>query len=192
MSGRELLLQDLRNPKNWKKTCNKRYKVHVCMPVFGTRVTNFLEGQSYITDQRKPFVIRGTVGECWVIDTQKLLRSYSLQNKRPLTLQYLQQRIVNGQMGWICIETLTTEDINWAFYLDPRKYGKKAVINFPVQTSWGTVLLANRPEVAHGIGDFLICADRNVSPNLQDVWVVNGEIFPKTYDTRPFTQLFRC
>lgn len=192
MNGRELLLQDLRNPKNWKKTCNKRYKVHVCMPAYGTHVSNFLEGQFYTTDQNKPFVIRGTVGEYWIIDAQRLIKSYTLQNGRPLTWKYLQQKIIRGKMDWICIETLTTEDINWAFYLDPRKYGKQTVINFPVQTSWGDVLLANRPEVGHGIGDFLVCTDKNMSPNLKDVWIVNGEIFPKTYDIRTFSQLFRC
>ena len=52
-----------------------------------------------------------------------------------------------------------------------------------VETAWGDVLTANRAEVPHGDGDYLVCTvDDEGQPNLSDVWVVNGEIFPDTYD----------
>lgn len=186
MNGRELLLQDLRNPKNWKKTCKKKYDIWMCMPGPGKSVTNFLEGSHYVTNENKPFVLSGTAGECWTVDMKKLFKTYALFGGQPLSVEYLKSKLIHGKLDWVHLETLADGAINWAFYLDPRKYGKQAVINFPVQTSWGETLLANRPEVKHGIGDFLVCADNNMSPNLQDVWVVNGAIFPKTYDMRAF------
>lgn len=50
-------------------------------------------------------------------------------------------------------------------------------------------LLANRPEVKHSMGDFLVCTDNNGLPNFNDMWVVNGAIFQNTYDMRAFPGL---
>ncbi len=52
-----------------------------------------------------------------------------------------------------------------------------------VQTSRGDVLYANRPEVPHGNGDYLLCRKgEDGKPDLSDVWVVNGKTFSKTHD----------
>ena len=52
-----------------------------------------------------------------------------------------------------------------------------------METAWGDVLTANRPEVPHGEGDYLVCTvGEDGQPNLADVWVVNGAVFPNTYD----------
>ena len=45
------------------------------------------------------------------------------------------------------------------------------------------MLQANRAGVPHGEGDYLVCgAGEDGQPDLSDVWVVNGAIFPDTYD----------
>ena len=72
---------------------------------------------------------------------------------------------------------------NWAFHLP------LGIRNFPVQTSWGDTLYANRDGIGHGVGDFIVCSDANGMPNLSDMWVVNGEVFPTTYDMRAFPGL---
>ena len=52
-----------------------------------------------------------------------------------------------------------------------------------VETAWGDVLTANNPLVVHGEGDYLVCRPaEDGSPDLSDVWVVNGATFPDTYD----------
>ena len=51
-----------------------------------------------------------------------------------------------------------------------------------VETAWGDVLYTNASDAPHGDGDYLVCNNVDGSADLSDVWVVNGEIFPKTYD----------
>lgn len=58
-----------------------------------------------------------------------------------------------------------------------------AGIKVSVNTAWGDVLHVNRDGVPHGDGDYLVCAvGKDGKPDLSDVWVVNGKIFPSTYD----------
>ena len=159
------------------------------MPGPGKSVTNFLEGSHYVTNENKPFVLSGTVGECWTVDAKKLFKTYRLFGGQPLTVDYLKSKVVNEKLDWIHLETVANGQVNWAFFLNPRKYEVQAVTNFPVQTSWGETLLANRPEVKHGTGDFLVYTDNNGLPNFNDMWVVNRAIFPNTYDMRAFPGL---
>jgi hypothetical protein len=72
--------------------------------------------------------------------------------------------------------------INFAVFV-PKQYV------FQIPTSWGDTLTVNAPGVPHGKGDFIVCADAGGYPNMNDRWVVNGEIFPSTYDMRAFPGL---
>lgn len=182
----ESVMQMASNPKNWKKTHKKSYEVYVCRPMPGAECTNKLEGTHYVTDQNKQFIISGTVGETWVIDINKLAKTYTFVDGTPITPDTLSIKCNNnGQMGWQKMRTRADANTNWAMLIP------KEVENFPVQTSWGDTLLANRPGVGHGLGDFLVCADNGCGqPNLNDVWVVNGEVFPTTYDLHAFPNMF--
>ena len=56
-------------------------------------------------------------------------------------------------------------------------------ISVTVETAGGNVLHTNLPDAPHGGGDFLICrVNKNGGPDLSDVWVLNGTVFPNTYD----------
>lgn len=181
-----MLLRDVQNPANWRKTSKKYYDLWVCIPSIGTKVVNFLEGSEYRTSNRKPFILSGTAGECQTIDETRLYETYRLFGGAKLNKTEILSRMKNGILDWTHIETIPNNKVNWAFYLDPNKYGEDAIINLPVQTSQGELLLANRPDVEHGAGDFIVSADRNNKPYLNDIWVVNGIIFPRTYDMRRF------
>lgn len=183
--NKENILQELGNPKNWKRTAKKNYDVYVCKPSKGTSVTNKLEGANYVTDDNKQFVISGTVGEQWVIDVNKLAKTYCFMDGSPITPNALNNKVdVDGNIDWMHLKTLPGGGgLNWAFHLP------LDVKDFPVQTSWGDTLLANRKGQKHGNGDFLVCADAGGQPNLNDIWVVNGEVFPTTYDMRAFPGL---
>lgn len=95
---------------------------------------------------------------------------------------YLRSKIKYGVIDWMKIKTAQGDNAaaNWAFHLP------LSIKNFPVKTSWGDTLYANRPGIDHGMGDFLVCADADGRPNLNDVWIVNGEVFAYTYDMRAF------
>lgn len=181
----ENVMTELGNIKNWKRTSKKNYDVYVCMPKIGTKVRNRLEGADYIINENKRFVISGTVGETWVIDIGKLAKTYSFMDGKPIDAESLKSRMEkSGIIDWMHLKTLPGGGgINWAFHLP------LSIKNFPVQTSRGDTLYANRTGVGHGIGDFLVCADAGGQPNLNDAWVVNGEVFPTTYDMRAFPGL---
>jgi hypothetical protein len=180
------IMQTLSNPKNWKKTHKKVYYAWICRPVPGTKCTNRLEGANYTTDQNKQFIISGTVGETWVIDFAKLAKTYMFADGTFIDNNTMKAKLGrDGQMDWVKVITQSQRPVqNWAIHLP------LSIKNFPVNTSWGDTLLANRDGIGHGKGDFLVCADMNGQPNLNDVWVVNGEIFPSTYDLHAFPNMF--
>ena len=168
----------------FKQTRKKKYNVYMCMPPKGTQVTNRLEGSHYQTDENKPFVLSGTVGETWVIDANKLAKTYTFADGSTITSESLKSKLKNGLIDWVKLTTKQVGmDINFAAHLP------LSIKNYPVPTSWGDILYANRDGVSHGNGDFLVCASINGQPNYNDMWVVNGEIFPSTYDMRAFPGL---
>lgn len=180
------IMQEIQNPNNWKRTRKKQYEVYVCRPALGTTETNRLEAVTYTTDANKQFIISGTVGEKRVIDLGNLVKTYCTLDGKPITAGYLQEKMgADGTIDWLHLKTIPAADTvtNWAFHLP------LGIKNFPVQTSWGDTLMANRTGIGHGKGDFLVCADLNGMPNLNNMWVVNGEVFPTTYDMRAFPGL---
>ena len=180
---------DIRDINNWKRTSKKQYEVYVCRPKIGTKVVNRLEGAEYVTDQNKQFVISGTRGERWAIDGEKLAKTYCTLTGERLGANILSKAHRDGTIDWLKIKTIQSANggaCNWAFHM-PIHIAEFR--NFPVRTSWGDVLYANRDGVAHGRGDFLVCADAGGRPNFNDMWVVNGEVFITTYDLRGFRGL---
>ena len=58
-----------------------------------------------------------------------------------------------------------------------------ADISVTVYTAWGDALHSNLPNTEHSTGDYLVCrADANGAPDLSDVWILNGSIFPDYYE----------
>jgi hypothetical protein len=57
-------------------------------------------------------------------------------------------------------------------------------ISVTVETECGDVLHSNLPGAPHGEGDYIVCrADENGEPDLSDIWILNGAVFPKYYET---------
>lgn len=166
------------NRNNWKKTGKKVYEIWMCMPPIGTEVKNHLEGVAYTTNDRQRFVLSGLDGEQWVIDGAKLAKTYDFATGEPINGDTLKARAKNGVIEWSKVKTRPGAMENFALLLPANKYP-----NFPVKTSWGDTLVANRTEIKHGRGDYLVCSMApDGGPNLNDVWVVNGRIFYSTYN----------
>ncbi len=182
-------IQLIRNPANWKPTRKKSYYIWACMPKQGTKVYNALEGSSYITNVDRPIVLCGTAHEMWIVDLRKLASTYVMPDGRAITKEVLRSMAinVNGKccIDWFKIKAMSVnQPLNFAIHVP------LSVRNFPVNTAWGDVLYANRTGVGHGSGDFLVCASNRGMPLLSDVWVVNGEIFPHTYNLKSFPNMF--
>lgn len=153
----------------WKKCEKVEYDIHVYVPKIGTKVHNSLEDSNYITDEKKPYVLIGTAGEEWTVQAKKLLTAYKFNNK-PITKKILEDILSDGKKHKIT--AIAGAETFFA------KHTKEKI---SVKTSWGETLKANREGIEHGNGDYLICTSKDDKPNFDDMWVINGLIFKKTY-----------
>ena len=174
------------DPSVYKRTRKKKYFIIACMPLCGTPVFNKLEQANYVTTSEKQFVLTGTVGEHWVIDVNKLAKTYTFANGMPITKDALARMVIGQNVDGVPqpvikpFKVITMEGpINWAVRVPTN-------LVFQITTAWGDVLKVNAPGIPHGKGDYLVCADMGGMPNLNDRWVVNGAVFPSTYDMRSF------
>ena len=141
----------------WFATGKTDYMIQGKMVSQDTEVYNELEDAHYTAQPNGADVIlKGTVGEEWVTKLEKVIQTYTKADG----------------------SELTAEDFTADTYIE-----LKTKLQVEVQTSWGDVLQANRAGVPHGEGDYLVCAvGEDGQPDLTDVWVVNGAVFPSTYD----------
>lgn len=170
------------NPRDlsqWGKTGKKSYEIWACRPPLGTKVHNVLRKEDYVTNQSQPFVLSGTCGEQWIASGSELAAGFTFANGEPINEQSVGRRCKGDLMDWVKIKSIPGQICNFALKLPSLQAEFR---NFPVTTSRGEVMHANVPGIPHGDGDYLVCSmTPNGMPNLQDVWVVNGKVFPSTY-----------
>ena len=166
-----------RDPSNYKKTRKKKYFVYACIAPDGVRVRNVYERSEYVTQQGNNVIISGTTGEQWVMPNNKLVHQYRTADGNPIdnnVLKSMRQR-------WVKLTPNPSADFLYACFIPKNQ-------RFNIQTSWGAILEVNGSVGSNGKGDFILCpALPNGAPNLNDVWVVDGTIFPATYDIRAFS-----
>ena len=115
-------------------------------------------------------ILKGTQGEEWVTKLSKAAKTYTKPDGTEITLDDFA-----ALDTYIELKTIPTA--GYFAYFIPAPY------KVSVSTAWGDVLHANRDGVPHGDGDYLVCAaGEDGKPDLSDVWVVNGAVFPQTYD----------
>lgn len=146
----------------------KNYTMKAEKVVAGTELYNFLEDCHYTTNDAKCIKLIGTVGEVWPVTIEKLAKTYTFIDGTPITAD----NIPEGEFEIATIVGETAEII----------FAEQVTEKVQVATSWGEVLTANRDGVPHGEGDFIVCANKDGEPNLDDRWVVNGMVFINTYE----------
>ena len=156
-------MQQYNNPNNYIPVMKKVFDRQLYMPELGTVVFNHLEKSSYTVDENKPYVLIGNKGEEWCVDKKTLLKSYELT----------EEDIANFKVG-MEIKIITTKPgvLQWATHIDIND-------QIQIETSWGEVLTSNVGD-GHGNGDWIICSDNNGTPDMNDRWILNGEIFEAT------------
>lgn len=133
---------------------------------------NHLELVSYhVEPDGESVILTGTVGEEWVTPVSKVLNTYTKEDGSALSADDFTDNL--GKK--VTLKTKGEEGTNFAL-----RVPSDTVVR--VETAWGDVLYANASDAPHGDGDYLVCNNVDGSADLSDVWVVNGEIFPKTYD----------
>ena len=157
--------------ESWFLTGKTSYTVQGMMVSKETSFHNPLEVTDYtVTDDGVSVVLKGTVGEQWVTKLEKVMKTYTKADGTPVTAEDFAEKDV-----FIDLKTKAAPDSNFAMFV-PK--GTSVTVN----TAWGDVLHTNLFNAPHGDGDYLVCPNKDGQPDLSDIWVVNGAVFPITYD----------
>ena len=157
----------------WFLTGKKEYTVQAMMPSKETSFHNELEVVDYtVTNDGITVILKGTLGEMWTSKLSKVISTYTKADGSEIT-----EKDFEVKDRYIDLKTKAAPDTNYAMHV-PND------ISVTVETSWGDVLHTNLPNAPHGDGDFLVCrAGEDGEPDLSDVWVLNGVLFPENYET---------
>ena len=157
----------------WFLTGKKEYTVQAMMPSKETSFHNELEVVDYaVTNDGITVILKGTLGEMWTSKLPKVISTYTKADGSEIT-----EKDFEVKDRYIDLKTKAAPDTNYAMYV-PND------ISVTVETAWGDVLHTNLPNAPHGDGDFLVCrAGEDGEPDLSDVWVLNGALFPENYET---------
>ena len=98
-------------------------------------------------------------------------------------MRHIQNRTVEISAGdfaekdvWVDISARSAPDSYYAMFVP-------LSVSVTLETAWGDVLHTNLPNAPHGDGDYLVCrVGEDGEPDLSDVWVVDGAVFPEYYD----------
>lgn len=115
--------------------------------------------------------------------------NWFLTGKKEYTIQAMIAKYTKPDGSEICKEDFAEKDvfIDIVTIPSPDSYYAMHVpkdISVVVETAQGDVLHSNLPNAPRGEGDYLICTiNEDGGPDLSDVWILNGLIFPDCYDT---------
>lgn len=159
--------------EEWFLTGKKEYSVQAMMVSDEISFRNELEAADYtVRNDGVTVVLKGTVGEMWTSKLAKVISTYTKPDGSGITEDDFSEKD-----RFIDLITIASPDSNFAMFVP-------AGISVTVKTAWGDILHTNLPNAPHGDGDFLVCrADKNGQPDLSDIWVLNGVLFPENYDT---------
>ena len=159
--------------EKWFLTGKKEYTVRAMMVSKETSFRNELEVTDYtVTDDGVTVVLKGTVGEQWTAKLPKVISTYTKPDGSEITEADFAEKDI-----FIDLITKAAPDTNFAMFVPDS-------VSVTVETAWGDVLHTNLPNAPHGDGDFLVCRiGEDGLPDISDVWVVNGAVFPNTYES---------
>lgn len=162
--------------ENWFLTGKKEYTVQAMMVSEETTFHNELEVVDLVArDDGETVVLKGTRDEIWTSPLSQVVTRYTKPDGSELGKEDFAVKDV-----FFDIVTIPTKDTYYAMYV-PKD------ITVTVETAQGDVLHTNLPNAPHGDGDYLVCTiGEDGEPDLSDVWVLNGSIFPDCYDTSHF------
>ena len=159
--------------EEWFLTGKKQYTVHAMMVSKETTFHNDLEVVDLTaTDDGETVVLKGTRDEIWTAPLSQVVTRYTKPDGSELSKEDFAKKDV-----YIDIVTIPTTNAYYAMHVPIN-------ITVTVVTARGAVLHSNLQNAPHGEGDYLVCTIReDGGPDLSDIWILNGLIFPECYDT---------
>ena len=157
----------------WFLTGKKEYGVQAMMVSKETSFHNELEAADYtVTDDGVTVILKGRFDEMWATKLPTVISTYTKPDGSALCEADFAERD-----SWIDMITKSEPDAYYAMYVP-------LSITVTVETAWGDILHTNLPNAQHGDGDYLVCrVGEDGKPDLSDVWILNGMVFPEYYDT---------
>ena len=165
--------------ENWFLTGKRQYSVQAMMVSKETSFHNELEVADYtVTDDGVTVILKGRFDEMWATKLSKVISTYTKPDGSALSESDFAEKDM-----WIEIITRPEPDAYYAMYVPMS-------ISVSVETAWGDILHTNLPNVPHGEGDYLVCrTGADGEPDLSDVWVLNGVVFPEYYENKSDNEL---
>ena len=158
---------------DWFLSGKKENRVQAMMVSGETSFHNELEVTDYtVTDDGITVILKGKFGEMWTSKLPRVITTYAKPDGSALCEADFAEKD-----SWIEIIARPEPDAYYAMYVPLN-------ISVTVETAWGDVLHTNLPNAPHGDGDYLVCrVGEDGKPDLSDVWILNGMVFPEYYDT---------
>ena len=159
--------------EKWFLTGKRAYTVKAMMVSKETSFNNELEVTDYtVNDDGVTVILKGAVGEMWASKLPNVISTYTRPDGSTLS-----EEDFAVKDEYIDILARPEPDAYYAMHVPQG-------ISVTVETEWGDVLHSNLPGAPHGEGDYIVCcADENGEPDLSDIWILNGAVFPKYYET---------
>ena len=159
--------------EKWFLTGKRAYTVQAMMVSKEKSFHNELEVADYtVDDDGITVILKGAVGEMWASKLPNVISTYTRPDGSALSDEDF---AVKDE--YIDILARPEPDAYYAMYVP-------LSISVSVETAWGDILHSNLPNAPHGHGDYILCrADENGEPDLSDIWILNGVVFSKYYET---------
>jgi hypothetical protein len=162
----------VRSGEAWFLTGKRAYTIQAMMVSRETAFHNELEVADYtVTDDGETVVLKGVFGEMWASKLPKVISTYTKPDGSEISAGDFVEKD-----GYIDIIPRPAQGAYYAMFVPLN-------VSITLETAWGDVLHTNLPNALHGRGDYLMCrAGEAGEPDLSDVWVLNGTVFPECYD----------
>ena len=162
-----------RGREKWFLTGKRAYTVQAMMVSKEVSFHNELEVADYsVDDNGITVILKGAVGEMWASKLPNVISTYTRPDGSALS-----EEDFAVKDEYIDILARPEPDAYYAMYVP-------LSISVSVETAWGDILHSNLPNAPHGHGDYIVCrADENGEPDLSDIWILNGVVFSKYYET---------
>ena len=159
--------------EKWFLTGKRPYTVQAMMVSKETSFNNELEVTDYnVNNDGVTVILKGAVGEMWASKLPNVISTYTRPDGSALSDEDF---AIKDE--YIDILARPEPDAYYAMYVP-------LSISVSVETAWGDILHSNLPNAPHGHGDYILCrADENGEPDLSDIWILNGVVFSKYYET---------
>ncbi len=170
----------------WRKCRKRSYTVKAMRSKGIKSVYNILE-RSTVSIGPDDVIIEGFFKERYVIGKERFFARYEHTDGTDLS-----DIIDKDNFDWIEVRTKTVDTINYCLFI-PKEYHcgvygmptndeNKVVYRDGTGNGYQTLFQVNSPQSIsnHGNGDYLLCD--SINRTHPDMWVVDGEVFGKTYE----------